>query len=126
MPPTPRSGEQWAERERDRAKIGIRLVICTPVCRAQNTIENSTFSTSTYPTTTAMAEVLPLEIIDKSIGHRIKVLMTNEKEFTGTLVGFDDFVNMVLEDVEETDAEGTKKKMLLNGGHVAMIVPLTQ
>lgn len=70
--------------------------------------------------------VLPLEIIDKSIGHKIRILMANDKEFYGTLVGFDDFVNMVLEDVEEFDRDeslGKKQKMLLNGSHVAMLIP---
>lgn len=71
--------------------------------------------------------ILPLEIIDKSIGHKIQVLMTNDKEFHGTLIGFDDYVNMVLENVEEFDGEGQKgtiiKKMLLNGSQVAMLVP---
>ncbi|EGW32663.1 uncharacterized protein SPAPADRAFT_61726 [Spathaspora passalidarum NRRL Y-27907] len=71
--------------------------------------------------------ILPLEIIDKSVGNKVKVLMTSDKEFYGKLIGFDDYVNMVLEDVVEIDNEGTKsdpvKKMLLNGGHVAMIIP---
>lgn len=71
--------------------------------------------------------VLPLEIIDKSIGHKIRVLMTNDKEFVGTLAGFDDFVNMVLENVTEVDGDvqstELRKKMLLNGGQVAMIIP---
>lgn len=69
--------------------------------------------------------VLPLEVLDRAIGHKIQVLLTNDKEFHGTLVGFDDFVNMVLEDVEEFDSDGKKeslKKMLLNGGQVAMMV----
>ena len=49
----------------------------------------------------------------------------NDREFHGTLVGFDDFVNMVLEDVEEFDGgikKGNLKKMLLNGGQIAMLV----
>lgn len=74
-----------------------------------------------------LSTILPLEIIDKSIGHEIQVLMTNDKEFKGTLIGFDDYVNMVLENVEEFDNEGPKgkviKKMLLNGSQVAMLIP---
>lgn len=73
------------------------------------------------------ATVLPLEVIDKAIGTQIKVLLTNNKEFHGKLVGFDDFVNVVLEDVQEVDAEGQKgktlKKMLLNGTQIAMLCP---
>ena len=41
------------------------------------------------------------ELVDKCIGSKIWVLMKNEKEFTGTLLGIDDYVNMVLENVTE-------------------------
>ncbi|KAI5954272.1 hypothetical protein KGF54_002047 [Candida jiufengensis] len=72
-------------------------------------------------------QVLPLEVIDRSIGKKLRVLMTSDKEFYGTLIGFDDYVNMVLEDVEvisnNDDDKQIVKKMLLNGGHIAMIVP---
>ncbi|KAH3668446.1 hypothetical protein OGAPHI_002200 [Ogataea philodendri] len=70
--------------------------------------------------------ILPLELIDKSIGSRIWVLMTTEQEFVGNLVGFDDFVNVVLEDVEEYEGDkliSKRPKMLLNSRQLAMIVP---
>ena len=38
---------------------------------------------------------MPLELVDKCIGSRIHIIMRNDKEITGTLLGFDDFVNMV-------------------------------
>ena len=41
--------------------------------------------------------LLPLELVDKAIGSRIHIIMKNDKEIVGTLLGFDDFVNMVLE-----------------------------
>jgi U6 snRNA-associated Sm-like protein LSm5 len=47
-------------------------------------------------------------------------------ELSGTLVGFDDYVNMVLKDVTEFDAKGNQTqlpKILLNGNNVCMIVP---
>ncbi|RLV94818.1 Oxidative stress response two-component system protein SSK1 [Spathaspora sp. JA1] len=73
--------------------------------------------------------ILPLEIIDKSVGNKVRVLMTSDKEFYGKLIGFDDYVNMVLEDVVEVGGDNINnepgKKMLLNGGHVAMIIPDT-
>lgn len=47
------------------------------------------------------APILPLELVDKAIGSRIWVLLRNGLEFKGTLVGFDDYVNMVLENVTE-------------------------
>ncbi|KAL2129797.1 hypothetical protein VTI74DRAFT_7288 [Chaetomium olivicolor] len=72
------------------------------------------------------SQLLPLELIDKCVGSRIWVIMKGDKEFSGVLVGFDDYVNMVLEDVTEFDYSGnhTKlKKILLNGNNICMLIP---
>jgi len=37
--------------------------------------------------------ILPLELVDRCIGSQIHVIMKNEREFTGTLMGFDDYVS---------------------------------
>lgn len=47
------------------------------------------------------ADNMTTELIDKCVGSRIWVVMKGDKEFAGTLLGFDDYVNMVLEDVVE-------------------------
>lgn len=77
-----------------------------------------------------MAEkIAPLELIDRCIGSRVWVVMKGEKELVGTLRGFDDYVNMVLEDVTEFErtTEGYEKtslkQILLNGNNIAMLVP---
>lgn len=55
--------------------------------------------------------------------------MKGDKELVGVLRGFDVFVNMVLEDVDEYDltAEGLKvthmDQILLNGNNIAVLVP---
>ncbi|KAB8304977.1 hypothetical protein EYC80_004290 [Monilinia laxa] len=72
------------------------------------------------------SQLLPLELIDKCVGSKIWVVMKGDKEFTGTLTGFDDYVNMVLEDVIEFDYSGNQTKLpkiLLNGNGIAMLVP---
>merc|ERR1711994_435905 len=72
---------------------------------------------------------LPFELIDKCIGSKLHIIMKSEREFVGTFLGFDAFVNMVLEDVTEyhnTPEGGTITKLdqiLLNGNNVAMLVP---
>ncbi|PSK55161.1 U6 snRNA-associated Sm-like protein LSm5 [Elsinoe australis] len=38
-------------------------------------------------------QLLPLELIDKCVGSKIWVIMKGDKEFSGTLLGFDDFVS---------------------------------
>lgn len=73
--------------------------------------------------------LLPLELIDKCIGSRIHIIMKNDKEIVGTLLGFDDFVNMVLEDVTEYEVlpEGKRvtrlEQILLNGNNITMMIP---
>ena len=92
-------------------------------------------------TTLGVGHILPLEVIDKCIGRKLWIIMKNEKEFYGTLRGFDEYLNMILDDVKEfkleitTDPEQTGKSkeartlvckvnsMLLNGAHVCMMVP---
>lgn len=53
--------------------------------------------------------------------------MKNDKEMVGTLLGFDDFVNMLLDDVTEYEntAEGRRitklDQILLNGNNITMV-----
>lgn len=63
-------------------------------------IVDATSATSTEASL-GPAPILPLELVDKNIGSRIWVILRNGLEFKGTLIGFDDYVNMVLKDVSE-------------------------
>lgn len=75
------------------------------------------------------SRLLPLELIDKCIGSKVWVVMKGDKELVGTLRGFDDYVNMVLEDVTEYEItpdgrEVTKlDQILLNGNNICILVP---
>lgn len=44
---------------------------------------------------------LVVELIDRCIGLKIRVIMKGDKEFVGVFKGFDVYVNMVFEDVIE-------------------------
>ena len=77
--------------------------------------------------------ILPLELIDKAIGSKIWILMRGTKEVVGTLRGFDDYVNLVLDDAIEYTPDPTDKskviknelssEILLNGNQIAVLVP---
>mmetsp|Transcript_9482 Transcript_9482/g.10672 ORF Transcript_9482/g.10672 Transcript_9482/m.10672 type:complete len:84 (+) Transcript_9482:63-314(+) len=75
------------------------------------------------------SSILPLELIDKCVGSRIWILMKSDRELVGTLRGFDDYLNMVLDDVSEiTFEKGVRKEVkvesiLLNGSNICMMVP---
>ena len=56
--------------------------------------------------------------------------MKGDKELVGTLQGFDNYVNMVLQDVTEwsVDSDGNRvsskiEQILLNGNNVCMLIP---
>lgn len=73
--------------------------------------------------------LLPLELVDKCIGSRLWVIMKGDQELVGTLKSFDDYVNMVLEDVTEYEVTPEGKvahkldQILLNGNNIAILVP---
>jgi len=75
------------------------------------------------------SRLMPSELMDKCVGQRMWVLMKGDREFVGKLVGFDIYVNMVLQDVTEIERtpEGVAlsklDQILLNGNSVAMMVP---
>jgi len=62
------------------------------------------------------------------LSHSSDIIMKNDKEIVGTLQGFDDFVNMLLEDVTESEAtpEGRRvtklDQILLNGSNITMVI----
>jgi U6 snRNA-associated Sm-like protein LSm5 len=92
--------------------------------------------TMALPTSTSSQNnpslLLPSELVDKCVNEKVWIIMkSGHKEFTGTLKGFDVYVNCVLEDAIEHDRDAetgkeTQKKLesiLLNGNNICMIVP---
>ena len=72
----------------------------------------------------------PLELVAKCEGSRMWLIMKGEKELVGTLRGFDEYANMVLDDVTEFEVtpEGNKiehkvDQILLNGNNICIMVP---
>ena len=47
-------------------------------------------------------------------GSKIWIILKGDKEFVGTLRGFDEYVNMVLEDVTEFEVSINPKLQTLN------------
>ena len=84
---------------------------------------------STKESKTNMSQFLPLELVDKCIGSKVWIILKGDKEISGTLRGYDAYVNMVLDDVTEYEItpQGRQKtkldSILLNGLNIAMLVP---
>ncbi len=69
--------------------------------------------------------VMPLALLEKSLNKRVTLLLKDNRMLEGRLVGYDEFMNMVLEDTEERKAEQTRKigSVILRGNNVVSISP---
>jgi len=71
--------------------------------------------------------VMPLSLLEKSVDKRVSLLLKDNRILEGTLIGFDDYLNMVLENTEETTADQVKRlgTVILRGNNVVSITPLS-
>jgi U6 snRNA-associated Sm-like protein LSm5 len=71
--------------------------------------------------------VYPLELVDAAIGTRVWIILRGAREFCGLLRGFDNYVNLFLEDVDEYTytEEGVETQhidqMFLNGSQICVL-----
>ncbi len=69
--------------------------------------------------------VLPLNVLEKSLNKQVSLLLKDSRILKGTLVGYDDYMNMVLEGTEETRGDEVRRigTVILRGNNVVTIVP---
>jgi len=67
--------------------------------------------------------VMPLALLEKSIDKRISLLLKDGRVLEGKLTGYDDYMNMVLEDTEERTPEQERRlgSVVLRGNNVVSI-----
>ncbi|KAK2962516.1 putative protein LSM12 [Blattamonas nauphoetae] len=81
----------------------------------------------------SISTILPMEFIEQSVGKKVHILMRNEKELIGTLCGFDDQFNLVVDEAIEYDrlSNGEMRAtaanhILLNGTNIVMFCQHTE
>lgn len=69
---------------------------------------------------------LPLTVLEKTLNKRISLLLKDNRLLEGKLIGFDDYMNMVLEDTEETASDKKRRLglVILRGNNVVSISPI--
>ncbi|MEW5747397.1 MAG: LSM domain-containing protein [Candidatus Thermoplasmatota archaeon] len=69
--------------------------------------------------------VMPLSLLEKSMNKKVSLLLKDSRVLEGTLTGFDDYLNMVLDDTEETNNDQVKRlgTVILRGNNVVSITP---
>ena len=69
--------------------------------------------------------VMPTKVLENSMNKNIRLLLKDSRVLEGKLVGFDDYMNMVLEDTEETFNEEVRRlgTIIIRGNNVVSISP---
>ncbi len=70
--------------------------------------------------------VMPINVLERGLNHRMSLILKDGRVLEGVLIGFDEYMNMVFEDTQETKDDVVKKlgKVILRGNNVVTIVPL--
>ena len=66
---------------------------------------------------------LPLDVLEKSVNQRLILLLKDGRTLEGKLMGYDEYMNLVLEDTEETMNETRRRvgTVILRGNNVVSI-----
>lgn len=71
--------------------------------------------------------VMPTALLEKSVDKRISLLLKDNRILEGKLTGFDDYMNMVLEETVERTASQEERRLgtvVLRGNNVVSIAVL--
>ena len=68
---------------------------------------------------------LPLNVLEKTLNQKLSLLLKDGRVLEGKLVGFDDYMNMVLEECEEYREESQRRlgTVILRGNNIISISP---
>lgn len=71
--------------------------------------------------------VLPLDLLEKSINARMTLVLKDGRTLEGKLAGYDQYMNMVLEETNESTESGERKvgTIILRGNNVVSMSPVT-
>ncbi|MFP8951922.1 LSM domain-containing protein [Natrialbaceae archaeon A-arb3/5] len=71
----------------------------------------------------------PLDVLEASLGERVRVRLKSDDEYVGDLAGYDQHMNLVLEDVtipaetESDDEAPVEDTTIIRGDNVVSITP---
>lgn len=68
---------------------------------------------------------MPLSVLEKAMHKRISLLLKDGRILEGKLMGFDDYMNIVLEETEENNEDAVRRlgTVVLRGNNVVCISP---
>ncbi|WP_201796943.1 LSM domain-containing protein [Thermoplasma sp. Kam2015] len=66
-----------------------------------------------------------MKMLEESVNKRVSLLLKDNRVLEGVLTGFDEYMNMVLDDVDESSENVSRKlgTVVVRGSNVVRIVP---
>ena len=68
---------------------------------------------------------MPLNILERHLNKNVVVTLKDGRTLDGKLAGFDEYMNMILEETEETKEDQVKRigTIVLRGNNIVTIIP---
>lgn len=69
--------------------------------------------------------ILPMKLLEENLNKRVLLLLKDNRSLEGVLSGYDEHMNMVLSEVEESSQESTRRlgTVVIRGSNIVRIVP---
>ena len=69
--------------------------------------------------------IMPMKMLEENLNKHVALLLKDNRVLEGVLSGYDEYMNMVLDEVQESDEEVTRKlgTVIILGSNVVRIVP---
>jgi small nuclear ribonucleoprotein len=66
---------------------------------------------------------LPLDVLEKALNQKLRLLLKDGRTLDGKLLGFDEYMNLVVDDVEESKDDNKIRlgRIILRGNNVVSI-----
>ncbi|MGC8516255.1 MAG: LSM domain-containing protein [Thermoplasmata archaeon] len=70
--------------------------------------------------------IMPAKMLEETLNKKVALLLKDNRVLEGALVGYDDYMNLVLDDAEEKAQDVNKKLgvVIVRGSNVVRMVPL--
>ncbi len=69
--------------------------------------------------------IMPMKMLEENLNKKVALLLKDNRVLEGTLAGYDEYMNMVLDEVEENSEDLNRKlgTVIIRGSNVVRISP---
>lgn len=69
--------------------------------------------------------IMPMKMLEETLNKKVALLLKDNRTLEGTLSGYDEYMNLVLSEVEELAQEVTRKLgiVIVRGSNIVRMVP---